>query len=74
MKKKSRIEMAKEIIARVRKEMDRPRMPESVRNPTRPRAAAADKSAAPFTRGHAFPSSTSTMRPRPRSGEDIRLN
>jgi hypothetical protein len=32
MKKKNRIEMAKEIIASVRKEMDRPRLTESVRN------------------------------------------
>ena len=32
MKKKSRIEMAREIISRVKREMDRPRLTESVRN------------------------------------------
>jgi hypothetical protein len=32
MKKKSRIEMAREIIASVKREMDRPRLTESVRN------------------------------------------
>jgi hypothetical protein len=32
MKKKSRLEMAREIIARVKKEMDKPRLTESVRN------------------------------------------
>jgi hypothetical protein len=32
MKNKSRIEMAREIIARVKREMDRPRLTESVRN------------------------------------------
>ena len=32
MKKKSRIEMAREIIASVKREMDMPRLTESVRN------------------------------------------
>jgi hypothetical protein len=32
MKKKTRIEMAREIIARVKREMDKPRLTESVRN------------------------------------------
>jgi hypothetical protein len=32
MKKTSRIEMARDIVAYVRKEMDRPRLTESVRN------------------------------------------
>jgi hypothetical protein len=32
MKKKSRIEMAREIVAYVKREMDQPRMTESVRN------------------------------------------
>ncbi|MGD1107414.1 MAG: hypothetical protein ABR865_10235 [Terracidiphilus sp.] len=32
MKKKSRIEMARDIVAYVKKEMDRPRLTESVRN------------------------------------------
>jgi hypothetical protein len=32
MKKKSRIEIAREIISRVKKEMDHPRLTESVRN------------------------------------------
>ncbi len=32
MKKKSRIEMARDIVSYVRKEMDRPRLTESVRN------------------------------------------
>ena len=32
MKKKSRIEIAREIISRVRREMDKPRLTESVRN------------------------------------------
>jgi hypothetical protein len=32
MKKKSRIEMAKEIISSVKREMEKPRMTESVRN------------------------------------------
>jgi hypothetical protein len=32
MTKKSRIEMAREILARVKKEMDRPRLTASVRN------------------------------------------
>jgi hypothetical protein len=32
MKKKSRIEIAREIISRVRREMDQPRLTESVRN------------------------------------------
>jgi hypothetical protein len=32
MKKKSRIEMARDIVSYVRREMDRPRLTESVRN------------------------------------------
>jgi hypothetical protein len=32
MKKKSRLEIAREIIASVKKEMDKPRLTESVRN------------------------------------------
>jgi len=32
MKKKSRVEIAREIIANIRREMDRPRLTESVRN------------------------------------------
>jgi hypothetical protein len=32
MKKKSRIEMARDIVAYVKREMDRPRLTESVRN------------------------------------------
>jgi transcriptional regulator of NAD metabolism len=32
MKKKSRIEIEREIVSRVKKEMDRPRLTESVRN------------------------------------------
>jgi hypothetical protein len=35
MKKNSRIEMARDIIANLRREMDRPRLTESVRNGTR---------------------------------------
>jgi hypothetical protein len=32
VKKKSRLELARDIISRVKKEMDRPRLSESVRN------------------------------------------
>jgi hypothetical protein len=47
MKKTSRIEMARDIVAYVRKEMDRPRLTESVRNALRsPEAPAAEKTAA----------------------------
>jgi hypothetical protein len=47
MKKKSRIEMAREIIANLRREMDRPRMTESVRNGL---SVAAPLAAVPSTR------------------------
>jgi hypothetical protein len=47
MKKKSRIEIAREIISRVKREMDRPRLTESVRNSFSAQAApAVDKPAA----------------------------
>ncbi|MGA3101148.1 MAG: hypothetical protein ABSD61_04730 [Terracidiphilus sp.] len=39
MKKKSRIEMARDIVSYVRKEMDRPRLTESVRNSLSAQAA-----------------------------------
>jgi hypothetical protein len=39
MKKTNRIQVANEIIARVKKEMDRPRLTESVRNPVKRPAA-----------------------------------
>ncbi len=47
MKKKSRIEMAREIIANLRREMDRPRLTESVRNGL---SGATPLAAAPSTR------------------------
>jgi hypothetical protein len=47
MKKKSRIEMAREIIANLRREMDRPRLTESVRDGLR---EATPLGAAPSTR------------------------
>lgn len=51
MKKTSRIEMARDIVAYVRKEMDRPRLTESVRNSlSGPGAPAAEKTAAIATR------------------------
>jgi hypothetical protein len=47
MKKKSRIEMARDIVSYVRREMDRPRLTESVRNGLSATAAqAAEKPAA----------------------------
>jgi hypothetical protein len=46
MKKKSRIEMAREIISRVKREMEKPRLTESVRN-------ALEAEAALVVRGHA---------------------
>ena len=45
-KKKSRIEMARDIIASVRKEMDRPRLTESVRNGNSSLSKPASKKAA----------------------------
>jgi hypothetical protein len=39
MKKKSRIEIAREIVSSVRREMDKPRLTESVRNGFSARAA-----------------------------------
>jgi hypothetical protein len=41
MKKKSRIEIAREIVSRVKREMDQPRLAESVRNGLRAQAAPA---------------------------------
>jgi hypothetical protein len=47
MKKKSRIEIERKIVARVKREMDRPRLTESVRNGFSPQAARApEKSSA----------------------------
>jgi hypothetical protein len=43
MKKESRMEIEKEIVSRVRKEMDKPRLTESVRNGFSAQAAAAVK-------------------------------
>jgi hypothetical protein len=43
MKKKSRIELAREIIARVKREMDKPRLTASVRDGNSGRAAAGVK-------------------------------
>jgi hypothetical protein len=48
MKKKSRIEMAREIIANLRREMDRPRLTESVRNGLREAAPPEAVSSARF--------------------------
>lgn len=50
MKKNSRIEMAREIIANVRREMDRPRLTESVRIGTNRAALAAAAPSALFKR------------------------
>ena len=47
MKKKSRIEIAREIISRVKREMDQPRLTESVRNGLRARSALAVEKPAP---------------------------
>ena len=41
MKKESRIEIEKEIVSRVKREMDKPRLAESVRNGFRTKAAPA---------------------------------
>ena len=52
MKKKSRIEIAREIISRVKREMDQPRLTESVRNGFSAQAApAVEKPAARSARG-----------------------
>ena len=46
MKKKSRIEMARDIVSYVKREMDRPRLTESVRNGfSAPAAPATEKTA-----------------------------
>jgi hypothetical protein len=48
MKKSSRIEMARDIVSYVRKEMDRPRLTESVRNSlSGPSGPTVDKPATP---------------------------
>ena len=52
MKKKSRIEIARKIISRVKREMDQPRLTESVRNGFSAQAAqAVEKPAARSARG-----------------------
>lgn len=43
MKKKSRIEIERKIVSRVKKEMDQPRLTESVRNGLSAQAAPADE-------------------------------
>jgi hypothetical protein len=51
MKKKSRIQMARDIVSYVRKEMDRPRLTESVRNSlSGPAAPAVENPATPSAR------------------------
>jgi hypothetical protein len=47
MKEKSRIEIEREIVSRIKREMDQPRLAESVRNGLRARSALAVEKPAP---------------------------
>jgi hypothetical protein len=50
MKKKSRIEIERKIVSRVKREMDKPRLTESVRNGLSARAAPSGESLLPVLR------------------------